>query len=237
MDKFIEPCCAERQIGQLLREHRGHAALFQTNGDVTLTKWMQATMLLSGSVRPRTLTLWLPSTSVVGGSPSVVGGSPADIHSLLKPVCKYLRLEWIARLRLMTTQPLTAADIGRMAAMADCQIDALLPRLELASDETLTGGLLRFDGPDGTVVIQGPMPAVVTPSLMLYAGTYGGTQSHAVRAVTDATDALFRARRYDAPTVAPSEAIVAPSVVSGSPADTKKKSRTPKTKKNEKPTQ
>ena len=32
---IIEPCCAERQLGQLLREAHGHAALFQTNGDVT----------------------------------------------------------------------------------------------------------------------------------------------------------------------------------------------------------
>ena len=38
---FLEPCCIENQLPQLLRRERGHA-LFQTNGDVTIEKLMQA---------------------------------------------------------------------------------------------------------------------------------------------------------------------------------------------------
>jgi hypothetical protein len=38
---YIEPCCAENQIPQLLRREKGNA-LFQTNGDVTIEKLMQA---------------------------------------------------------------------------------------------------------------------------------------------------------------------------------------------------
>jgi len=45
---IIEPCCAERQLGQLLREAHGQAALFQTNGDVTAKLFIKDTMLLSG---------------------------------------------------------------------------------------------------------------------------------------------------------------------------------------------
>lgn len=38
---FLEPCCIENQLPQLLRRERGNA-LFQTNGDVTIEKLMQA---------------------------------------------------------------------------------------------------------------------------------------------------------------------------------------------------
>ena len=56
MTNIIEPCCAERQLGQLFREAHGQAALFQTNSDVTAKLFIKDTMLLSGD-RPRTLTI------------------------------------------------------------------------------------------------------------------------------------------------------------------------------------
>lgn len=40
-DMFVEPCCAEAQIPKLIRNSKGNA-LFQTNGDVTIEKLMQA---------------------------------------------------------------------------------------------------------------------------------------------------------------------------------------------------
>lgn len=204
MDNIIEPCCAERQVCSLLRENRGHAVLFQTNGDVTLAKWMQAIMLLSGSDRPRTMTLW--TTEPVTAA-------------LLKPMAKYLRMEWIAKLRLMTSQPLTAADIGRMAAMADCQPEVLLQRMELAADETLKDGLLQFDGIDGTVIIQGRFLPAIEPSLMLYAGTFGGTNSATVRTFTNATDTRFRARRYEVDLSADAGSTEAPDASDSAPAN------------------
>jgi hypothetical protein len=82
-----------------------------------------------------------------------------------------------------------------------------------------------FTGPEWTVVVQGSMFDTITPRLCLYAGMFGRAEGLAVRSVTDAWEARFRARRYEY------------TVVSDSIADTKKKSRTRKTKKDEKPTE
>ena len=45
---FIEPCCVANQLPQLLRNSKGHA-LFQTNGDVTIEKLMQAACCMASS--------------------------------------------------------------------------------------------------------------------------------------------------------------------------------------------
>lgn len=207
---IIEPCCAERQLGSLLRENRGHAALFQTNGDMTLQKWMKATMLMVGD-RPRTLTLAVPVFT----------------EKMMKAVAKYLQLGWVEHLRLMTTEPLTQEALLHFAGMAcpDADATGVAAAMELASDASVPDGLLMFTGPEGTVVVQGPMFDTITPRLCLYAGVFGRTEGLAVRSITDAWEARFRARRYEY------------TVVSDSIADTKKKSRTRKTKKDEKPTE
>ena len=212
---IIEPCCAERQACFLLREERGHAVLMQTNGDVTIAKWLQAVMLLSGD-RPRTLTLWLPPTAVpsvaVSQQPSK---SPAAI---LTTVSKYLRLGWVKKLRLMTPSPLTYNDIKHLAEQTECTVEDLLPHLELAADSTITNGLLQFDGTDGTVIIQGIIPATITPGLHLYAGTFGRTDGKAIRSITDTTNAHFRARRYNPSPFSASSGSAAFSASSGSAA-------------------
>jgi len=207
---IIEPCCAERQLGSLLRENRGHAALFQTNGDMTLQKWMKATMLMVGD-RPRTLTLAVPVFT----------------EKMMKAVAKYLQLGWVEHLRLMTTEPLTQEALQHFAGMAfpDADATGVVAAMELAADASVPDGLLMFTGPEWTVVVQGSMFDTITPRLCLYAGMFGRAEGLAVRSVTDAWEARFRARRYEY------------TVVSDSIADTKKKSRTRKTKKDEKPTE
>lgn len=45
---FVEPCCVANQLPQLLRNSKGHA-LFQTNGDVTIEKLMQAACCMANS--------------------------------------------------------------------------------------------------------------------------------------------------------------------------------------------
>lgn len=180
---IIEHCCAERQLGSLLRESKGHAALFQTNGDMTLQKWMKATMLMVGD-RPRTLTLAVPVFT----------------EKMMKAVAKYLQLGWVEHLRLMTTEPLTQEALQHFAGMAcpDADATGVVAAMELAADASVPDGLLMFTGPKGTVVVQGPMFDTITPRLCLYAGVFGRTEGLAVRSITDAWEARFRARRYEA---------------------------------------
>ena len=248
---IIEPCCAERQACFLLREERGHAVLMQTNGDVTIAKWLQAVMLLSGD-RPRTLTLWLPPTAVPSvavsqqpskspaavpaaspSGPTLTAASPSHAAvpsvavsqqpskspaAILTTVSKYLRLGWVKKLRLMTPSPLTYNDIKHLAEQTEGTVEDLLPHLELAADSTITNGLLQFDGTDGTVIIQGIIPATVTPALHLYAGIFGRTDGKAIRTITDTTNAHFRARRYNPSPFSASSGSAAFSASSGSAA-------------------
>ena len=179
---IIEPCCAERQLGQLLREAHGHAALFQTNGDVTAKLFIKDTMLLSGD-RPRTLTI-------------AASEMPQEAMRLIS---RYASLGYIATLRLMVHE----SDLALHPAFPDCNIElAVLP------DDQPIPELMMWRGSSHTVVIQGIMPDVKTPALHLYAGQLGGNNSPAIHAATAAFEALFRARRTElkAPAVSGSPA-------------------------------
>lgn len=177
---IIEPCCAERQLGLLLREERGRVKAFQTNGDVTLEHFMKAVMLLSGD-RPRTLTLSVPIFT----------------GSMLRPVARYMRLEWVAKIRLITTDPIPSKFIQEFADKVGCNVDSLLERIELAADANIPDELMAFSGTDGTVIIQGRIYDAVTPRLTLYSGILGKTEGAGVRTIMDAWNANFRARRYE----------------------------------------
>ena len=177
MANIIQPCCTEQQLTRLLREEKGHAVTFQTYGDVTLEHLMKAVMLMSGD-RPRTLTLAVPSLT----------------DTMMHVVGRYLKLEWVTTLRLLTAEPLT--DVQGLAAIVGCDVATLMPRLELAADAMAQDGLLAFSGPNGMVVIQGRILDAVTPGLTLYTGVFGREDSVSVRSITDAWNANFRARRY-----------------------------------------
>ena len=172
MTNIIEPCCCERQLGQLLREAHGQAALFQTNGDVTAKLFIKDTMLLSGD-RPRTLTI-------------AASEMPQEAMRL---VGRYAQLGYIATLRLMLHE---SAGRALHPAFPDCEVQlALLP------DDQPVPELMMWRGSSHTVVIQGTMPDVKTPALHLYDGQLGGNNSPAINAATAAFEALFRARRVN----------------------------------------
>lgn len=183
MTNIIEPCCAERQLGQLLREAHGQAALFQTNGDVTAKLFIKDTMLLSGD-RPRTLT---------------IAASEMPLEAM-RFIGRYAQLGYIATLRLMVHE---SAGKALHPAFLDCEVQiALLP------DDQPIPELMMWRGSSHTVVIQGTMPDVKTPALHLYGGQLGGNNSLSIHAATAAFEALFRARRaeLEAPAVSGSTA-------------------------------
>lgn len=181
MANIIEHCCAERQVPFLLREERGNAVMFQTYGDVTLEDWMKAVMLMAGAERPRTMTLAVPVFS----------------EKMTRVVGKYLRLEWVKTLRLLTTDPLPDELLKLFVGRIGCSVATLEERVELSADANIPDGLLAFSGKEGTVIVQGRIVDSVTPGLSLYAGVFGKADGPAVRAITDAWDANFRAKRYE----------------------------------------
>lgn len=177
MTNIIEPCCAERQLGQLLREAHGHAALFQTNGDVTAKLFIKDTMLLSGD-RPRTLTI-------------AASEMPQEAMRLVQ---RYAQLGYISHLRLMLP-----SDVSPQLSDLISHFSSLISHFDVAllPDDKPIPELMMWRGSSHTVVIQGTMPDVKTPALHLYAGQLGGNNSPAIRAATAAFEALFRTRRAE----------------------------------------
>lgn len=207
MNVIIEPCCAERQLSQLLRESRDRAVVFQTHGDVTVKNFAKSTMLFCGD-RPRTLTL-------------AVNALSADTEAEL---CKMLRLGWVSQLNLMTTAPLTADEWQHILAVAGLTDAEARERIHLAADPYLVYNFLRWDGPDATVALQGTLPAEPRAALHLYAAIMGKATSPNVSCFTSATNAHFRSRSYAAPTTdAESEATDAESEAPVRKSRTRKK--------------
>ena len=182
MKNVIEPCCAERQLGQLLREAHGHAVMFQTQGDVTMTTLLKATMLMSGD-RPRTLTISTPTL-------------PQEAMRLVE---RYAQLGYISRLRLMLPSEGQRGQVhGSELNPRTCPHvpSDLISHFDVAIATVDTPpSLLMWQGSTGTVVIQGHVPDVVTPALHLYSAILGGSQSVGVLNAISPFEALFRARR------------------------------------------
>lgn len=172
---YIEPCCAERQLHNLLTKERGHAALFQTSGDVTLEHMMKAVFLLSGN-RPRTMTLAVPVFT----------------ENMQRFVARFLRSGWISSFRLLT-------------AAAPVLDGFPAENTTTALDPSLTNNLLMFEGTDGTVVVQGPMLEATTPGLRLYAGTFGHSGSPVIRSFTDPLNAYFKSKKIVPSAAMPSQ--------------------------------
>ena len=191
MTNIIEPCCAERQLGQLLREAHGQAALFQTNGDVTAKLFIKDTMLLSGD-RPRTLTI-------------AASEMPQEAMRLIS---RYAQLGYIATLRLLLGSKSPLPTQGGAGGGSDSSLftlhSSLNIELAMLPDNKPIPSLMMWRGSSHTVVIQGAMPDTVTPALHLYGGQLGGNNSPAIRASTAAFEALFRARRVESLTPDPS---------------------------------
>lgn len=205
MTNIIEPCCAERQLGQLLREAHGQAALFQTNGDVTAKLFIKDTMLLSGD-RPRTLTI-------------AASEMPQEA---MRFIGRYAQLGYIATLRLMVHE---SAGRALHPAFLDCEVQlALLP------DDQPIPELMMWRGSSHTVVIQGTMPDVKTPALHLYGGQLGGNNSPAIRAATAAFEALFRARRVEVTTLTDGEGEAEPVPSAAVPQQPKQPKKTTRKK-------
>ena len=179
MKNVINPCCTERELGQLLREAHGHAVMFQTQGDVTMTTLLKATMLMSGD-RPRTLTISTPTL-------------PQEAMRLVE---RYAQLGYISRLRLMLEEE------GQRGQVHGSELNPrTCPHVpDLPTDLAIVPhapSLLMWQGSTGTVVIQGHVPDVVTPALHLYAAILGGSQSVGVLNAIAPFEALFRARRVE----------------------------------------
>ena len=177
---MIEPCCAERQLPQLLREKKGHAVLLQTSGDVTVTAMTKAVSGMTG--RGHRMTLWVPEVT----------------KETLAFVAKGIRLGTMRGVRLLTREDQgelvreVLADVIGMVSQEHGAVEVVY-----GVDETLTDDVLMFDGPQGVVVLHGTMVQKVEPGLHLYGGIFATDADIVTAVIGDVIESRTRLRGAD----------------------------------------
>ena len=178
---FLEPCCIENQLPQLLRRERGNA-LFQTNGDVTIEKLMQAACCMASG----------------GFGEYWIVVREADIV-LMRTLAHWIDRGWIRRLCLLTEtdqRTLVASELGT-------------ERMKLTDygwrEGLAASQLFCCIGDRETIVVQGEMmlQAATTARVTAYSASVGpnsrmlATDSPAVSLI-DNLRALLRASKRKA---------------------------------------
>jgi hypothetical protein len=146
---YIEPCCCDRQLPQLLRQQRG-ATLFQTNGDVTAKHLLKAVccMVEYGNE------LWLAADTI-------------DLP-LLRLLRHWHDRNWIDHLWLITRENQTDTVTAELSATYG-------DHLHYAYRDTLATQLFCYLGPKHALVVQGEMLLTpsTTPRLLTYSAIFG----------------------------------------------------------------
>lgn len=204
MANMIEPCCAERQLPQLLREKKGHAVMLQTSGDVTVTAMTKAVSGMTG--RGHRMTLWVPEVT----------------KETLAFVAKGIRLGTMRGVRLLTRDDQrelvreVLADVIGMVSQEHGAVEVVY-----GVDETLTDDVLMFDGPQGVVVLHGTMVQNVEPGLHMYGGIFATDAAIVTAVIGDAIESRTRLRGASVVAEQPDEAPAdATGDVAGSVVDT-----------------
>lgn len=139
---IVEPCCAEHQVPRLIRNGNGNA-LFQTNGDVTIEKLMQAACCLANSGFGE---YWICIREV-------------DI-TLMRSAKRWYDRGWVKRLHLLTATDqteLVATELG----------DEWMKLTEYGWSEGMQMEMFCVVGETETVVVSGPMLLQASPRQML----------------------------------------------------------------------
>ena len=184
---FLEPCCIENQLPQLLRRERGHA-LFQTNGDVTIEKLMQAACCMASG----------------GFGEYWIVVREADIV-LMRTLAHWIDRGWIRRLCLLTEtdqRTLVASELGTERM----KITDYGWREGLAASQ-----LFCCIGDRETIVVQGEMmlQAATTARVTAYSASVGpnsrmlATDSPAASLIDNLRALLRASKRQKRKTAAP----------------------------------
>jgi len=176
---YIESCCIERLLPPMLKQ--GGTCFFQTNGDITLQKLMDATVSMVGSRHTLILTV-------------------AELDAgIIRTLEQYLRREWTAALMLLTRTPQTS--------LIETELQPYLDRIHYACDPLIIDGQLAVLGtgswdeqseaqvpvPMTALVIQGAILGQPDFSLSLYTA-WLGTDTAVLKSAIDPAIAKLKTK-------------------------------------------
>ena len=141
---YIQPCCIEKELPQLLKQHP--FCFFQSNGDWTVRDLMKA---VSEMVPHAVCLMALPEVDVY----------------LLRTLRTYLSKGWYRGLVLVTAEP--------QGELVRQEMGSMLPLVTYANHNQVQDGLLALTDFGKFLVVQGAMLTEKDFSLCQYAGFYG----------------------------------------------------------------
>ena len=141
---YIQPCCIEKELPQLLKQHP--FCFFQSNGDWTTQDLMKAVSCL---VNHAVVLLAIPEVDVY----------------LLRTLRTYLSKGWYRGLVLVTAEP--------QGELVKAEMGSMLPLVTYANHHQVQDGLLALTDFGKFLVVQGAMLTEKDFSLCQYAGYYG----------------------------------------------------------------
>lgn len=142
---FQEPCCISRNIPALLREQGWY--VFQTNGDITVDKFMEA------------------CSSMVGDRHKLILAIPTIRVSLLRVINYYLQREWTTEVHLITQE--------NQKKLVSNELLAHNTKVHYVWHKNIYEGLIVFEGEKDTCIIQGYMTEDITPGYHQYCAYFG----------------------------------------------------------------
>ena len=147
---WVQPCCIDNELPKLLREAKGGFCFFQTNGDCTLSKVLNAVSSMVGN----------------DGHVMVLTVGEVDVM-MLRTLEQYLRREWSKAVLLLTAKS--------QEALVRSELGGYLKRVHYAVDPMVVDGQIALLGVNSEkcLIIQGAMLGQVDFSLSLYAAWLG----------------------------------------------------------------
>ena len=166
---WVQPCCIHNELPKLLREAKGGFCFFQTNGDCTLSKVLNAVSSMVGN----------------DGHVMVLTVSEVDVM-MLRTLEQYLRREWSKAVLLLTAksqETLVRSELGGYLKRVHYAVDPMVVDGQIAligcrkgdtdGDSALTGVNSEGVNSEKCLIIQGAMLGQVDFSLSLYAAWLG----------------------------------------------------------------
>ena len=159
---YIEPCCADQQLPKLLKDCGGGPVMFQTNGDVTIGKFLSAVSYMVDTPQGGDMTIVIGEVNV----------------ALLRLMREWFKKGWLRSLTLLTT-----AD---QSELISTELADYMDRVTAVHDPLVIDHLLIFAGEKRTLLLQGALLTEVDFSLSLYTAYVGSDES----IISSATDAV-----------------------------------------------
>jgi len=173
---YIEPCCIDRQLPTLIRDSKGGFCFFQTSGDCTLQKLLDAVSRMAGD----------------NGHVLVLTVGEVD-EPMLRTLAYYFRRGWTRALLLLTATAQTE--------LVERELAPYMDRVHYAADPLVIDGQVAVVGcptgdataPAKTLIIQGAILGKADFSLSLYAA-WLGTNADIIRSALDPAIAKLKTK-------------------------------------------